>query len=251
MVRSTGRLAYLVPWISFFAMTGGFLSFTYNGVRQSIAISFFYIAVQFIIKRRFFYYCLTILMATLFHYSAFFLLPVYFVRKIKFRPRLVLMLYFSSLIFILMPQLISYSLSLLSQLLTDFTQIPFMDGYTHYLTKSKEFGINADRVNTGLGIILKAISVLFILMMSKRVLAKIEDFSCYYVLFFLGAILSNVFFAVPIVGRFLNYFTYLFPFVAATTIYEAVYNTQITAFLARMMIVSYYTLFIVHFSFNV
>lgn len=55
--------------------------FTFNGVRQGIAISILFFAFTYALERRLFLYILWTLFAALFHLSALFMLPLYLVPK--------------------------------------------------------------------------------------------------------------------------------------------------------------------------
>jgi hypothetical protein len=74
-------------------------------------------------------------------------------------------------------------------------------------------------VGSGLGFILRVITDLYILYMSKIVLQKEPIFKIYFLLYFLSAILSNFFFTVELVGRLLRYSQINLYVVFASSIY--------------------------------
>ena len=56
---------------------------TFNGVRQYIAVAIVFFSIMYIVEGNFKKYIIVILFATLFHYSAIIMLPVYFIRNAK------------------------------------------------------------------------------------------------------------------------------------------------------------------------
>ncbi|HWR24204.1 MAG TPA: EpsG family protein [Feifaniaceae bacterium] len=52
---------------------------TFNLVRQSLAVSITFFAHKHLVEKKFFHYLLFVLLASLFHYSALILIPIYFV----------------------------------------------------------------------------------------------------------------------------------------------------------------------------
>jgi hypothetical protein len=91
----------------FVLLTSGAFLFSYNGMRQGIAIALFFIAIPFIYHRKFWPFLVCIAVACFFHISAIMVLPVYFIvpRKNDFRYRafifglvVVSVLFFSELV---------------------------------------------------------------------------------------------------------------------------------------------------------
>ena len=73
----------ILKWGIFFTFTLGLLIFLNNGIRQGVALSIFIYSIRFIENRKFIRYLLCILLAATFHFSAFILVFVYFVRYIR------------------------------------------------------------------------------------------------------------------------------------------------------------------------
>ena len=68
----------------FFLINGFLVALLEPITRQLIALAFFIIAIKYIEERKVYKYIFTILIATQFHESAFLLLPLYFLKHIKF-----------------------------------------------------------------------------------------------------------------------------------------------------------------------
>lgn len=161
-----------------------------NIIRQAIAVSVFYYSVKFIHQKNFLKYFFLILIAASFHYSAIFLLPLYFIRK--------LYLNFSiSLITILLVIVITISV-LHTQIIKDLLMsIPFYGDYI--------LGIEGDsRNNSEIGVLLKIILGIQILYLSKKI--DIEYFGIYRNLLLIGIFLTILGSSVSILSRFTNYF---------------------------------------------
>ena len=86
-------------------------------LRQLIALTFFIIAIKYLKERKIYKYIFIILIASLFHKSAFLLLPLYFVKYIKFTMKKFLLLtlfskiilnIFLVIIFLILPKYANY-----------------------------------------------------------------------------------------------------------------------------------------------
>ena len=127
----------------------GFMLIHLSAMRQSIAIMIFMYSLNFIIEKKLVRYLLCILMASIFHYSAILLLPLYFINIINGKIRLlygsILGLIYASIFFfggMIMPVL--------------------MQGIVRYVERY-EFYQTAGVVNTGFGFLYY--SALFVVVM--------------------------------------------------------------------------------------
>lgn len=68
---------------TFLYIASGYYTTTMNGLRQSLAASFIFLATIFIIKRKFILYLITILLMITIHNSAFIMIPIYFIATQK------------------------------------------------------------------------------------------------------------------------------------------------------------------------
>jgi hypothetical protein len=94
----------------------------FNMIRQSLAMAICLFAYKYLLKRSFIKYILIILIASMFHYSALILLPLYFIVKIEITPK--------SLI-VLVPL---WLLGLYGAIRLLYVFEPFMGKYASYLT---------------------------------------------------------------------------------------------------------------------
>lgn len=87
----------VMPFLSLILfITFGFLNFYFTGMRQAIAISIVLLSYNFIVKRKFWRFICTITIAALFHKSAVFFIPAYFLMNLTITP-IVGIVYFLSL----------------------------------------------------------------------------------------------------------------------------------------------------------
>lgn len=236
-VKGSYRFQFLLPLMFFFIITNGFFFWTLSGLRQSIAIMIFFFAIKYIIEKKPIYYGLSILAASFFHISVLVMLPVYFLSMIKFNRNLFFVLYILSIAFIGSDLFLNQMASLVSSVAS---KIDVLSIYASYL-ETEKFAMSEERTSSGLGVILKIATTFFILYKSNDILKKQPKLSVYFVLFFLGAILTNVFFANEIVGRVLNYFNICFAIVAASSIY---YSTKkYEKMIAVLLILAYFLMF--------
>lgn len=80
-------------------ITFGFYTFLFNTVRQAIALSILFYGSKFLVDKNFFKYFIIIFISSLFHISAWIMLPFYFLVHLKMKLEYKLMLtFFSSLV---------------------------------------------------------------------------------------------------------------------------------------------------------
>lgn len=215
---SSYRYQFLLPWMLFFAICSGFLFWSFNGIRQSLAIVIFFYSIKFIIERKIIFYTLTLLVASLFHLSVLLLLPLYFLVGIRFNRNFWLIVYVSSL-FLMASDFLNAAIT---KIFTQFFQlIPYFQSYEQY-TVSDSFLVSrqASATDTGLGVILNVFITLFIIFFSNRTLIRFPSLSFYLFLFSFSAVISNLFFSIELIGRLLSYFLPLFSLLMAATIYS-------------------------------
>ncbi len=91
-----GRFIYKyskVPNTSFaLYIAFNFYAFTFSGFRQSIAIGIVLISFDYIVQRKLIKFLVTVLVASLFHISALFFIPAYFITKIKLNNMTILLI---------------------------------------------------------------------------------------------------------------------------------------------------------------
>jgi hypothetical protein len=236
-IKASYRFQFLLPLMFFFVITNGIFFWTLSGLRQSLAVVIFFYAIRFIIEKKPLQYAIYILVASLFHVSALIMLPVYFLRIVKFNRNLFFVLYILSIAFIGSDWFLTQITSLISLI---GSRIDVFSRYIQYLETAK-FAFNEERISSGLGVLLRIATTLFILYKSKTVLDKQPKLALYFVLFFLGDILTNIFFAVEIIGRITVYFNICFSIVVASSVYYSIKKYEkITAIL---LILAYFLMF--------
>jgi len=233
-IKGSYRFQFLLPLMFFFVMAGGFFFWTFSGLRQSISIMIFFYAIKFLAEKDPLRYVIWISIASLFHISVIIMLPLYFIKDVKFNRRLVAILYIAS-IFLAGN---SWFLSKMGDLIILISsQVDLLSMYARHYLEGDMFTENKDRTSSGLGILVRIATTGYIIYKSDYVLKKQPKLRIYYILFFIGAILSNVFLAVEAIGRILHYFNFLFPIVIASTIY---YSTDKYDRVVNVLIIGVY-----------
>ena len=237
-IKGSYKFQFLLPLMFYFLITNGFYFWTLDGIRQSIAITIFFFSIIYIIERKFLYFILLILLASLFHKSILVLFPVYFLNSIKFNRIIFFNIYIISIIFLssdYIHNLLSTAISYISNYF-DFVKI-----YSKSL-ESEVFAADSSRVDSGLGTILRITSSIYIIYKSKYILEKYPIFNIYYILYFIGAIGSNLFYSIQLMDRIFLYFSLTFTVVIATTVYFS--NNKVEKYISIMIIVAFYLMFI-------
>lgn len=73
-------------WLSIFLfLTTGVYTFFFNGLRQGLAMAIFSLATPYLLEKKFFYYLLICFLASLFHTTALFMIPFYFLVNLRFK----------------------------------------------------------------------------------------------------------------------------------------------------------------------
>ncbi|MGP5435774.1 EpsG family protein [Psychrobacter alimentarius] len=74
-------------WFSVFLfVTLGVYTFFFNGLRQGLAMAIFALALPYLLEKRLVYYLLVCFLASLFHITALFMIPFYFLVNLKIKP---------------------------------------------------------------------------------------------------------------------------------------------------------------------
>lgn len=131
----------------------GFLLVLSSAMRQSVAITLFIVAIEFIYKRKALLYYATIMLASLFHTSALFLLPLYFLTYINWRINVP----YAFLILVIFSSLFIFRESLTMQI-NSLVQTHF-DKYETYQT--------AGHIGTGLGVLFSSFLLILTITLSR------------------------------------------------------------------------------------
>ena len=215
-IKGSYKFQFLLPLMFFFVLSSGFYFWTYNGVRQSISIMIFFYSIRFLLEKDPLRYVLWIAVASLFHTSVIVMLPFYFITKIKFNQKLVALLYIASLFLVGNSWFMSKMIDLITFVSSN---IDLFSSYAKFYTGEDIYDTDENRTDSGLGVLVRIVTTLYIIYKSDYILKKQPTLTVFYVLFFIGTILSNIFFSVGTIGRILTYFTVSFSIVIASTIY--------------------------------
>ena len=237
-IKGSYRYQYLLPLMMFFAISTGYMYWTWSGLRQSIAIMIFFFSIRYIIERRPVHFLAVNAIGALFHLSVLVALPAYFVRLVPYRKLPALAIYCSSLAFVGLLNLEAISEAGRSLL----SQIPLLEPYLRMLGQEK-FQQAREVTGTNLGFVLKSAFTIWIIMQSDKIINSSRDFEPYIVFYVLYATLSNIFFAVELVGRATTYFLVCFPIVAAATI--RVSTSSIGRRVGSAFLAAFFALFLV------
>ncbi|MHB9292419.1 hypothetical protein Holit_01516 [Hollandina sp. SP2] len=186
---------YLFLFVYFFVSVA-FYNQT-NGIRQYTAIYIFVASIYFMYSRKFFYYLICIIIAGLFHTSAFFLIPFYFLYQLSLRLKYYTALLVTSVLI---------SMFGIDRILDIF--VPYLEMYAHYLTS--EFG-KAD-----IALINKLTKYIFVpfylySIYSRKKLTESKDIFFYNIGFFSYCI-KIISLSSPLLSRFAGYFEVLIIF---------------------------------------
>ena len=74
-------------WFSVFLyITLGIYTFFFNGLRQGLAMAIFTLAIPYLLEKKFILYLLICIIASLFHITALFMIPFYFIVNLRIEP---------------------------------------------------------------------------------------------------------------------------------------------------------------------
>lgn len=172
------------PWIFHIIFVSSLLFFSFNGIRQAIAVSFISLSILYFINHKTIRSIILIIIGSLFHKSTLIAIPaiaLYYLpapRSIETKtiPLVMLTVVFLSILF-------GSSLSYYIEVLSGYLNLP----YNHYFESSY---FAQRRVNTGVILISKCLSIAFILFYSERIINLNKRYwliiilTCFYLLFY-------------------------------------------------------------------
>lgn len=204
-----------LPLFIYFLFVDEYFFWSLNGVRQFAAIGFYLLSLKFLINRNWKFYLLYIFLASLFHSSVLVLLPLYLLPYDKLYSRKIWLIIFAiSLLFLNNNPLFNYVEGALLYLGSKFS---FLEKYLSY--EGSELLTSKD-VTLGFGVYFRLLVNAFLIFFSSSVVARFPKMKFYFLLFFIGAIVFNLFMGSLLVGRYNHYFMILRSFVLAITIYH-------------------------------
>lgn len=178
---------YSIPAFCLYLLT---FSFFVNGMRQGIALAIFLYAHQFIIKNKIIPYACLLFLASLFHASSIILIPLYFINRIPFSKKIFILIY-----------IISFS-----GIFMDFSKIlPAIEIGNRNYGEYSDVAMHQSASFLGFAISTVLRLSIFILMLKNNLFEKNKVLS---IIAYIGLILPNIGFNMPILGRLTVYFTY-------------------------------------------
>lgn len=224
ILKSLPSNKYLMALGIFSLFIGGFFFFSLSAVRQTIAIAIFFYAIKFVIKKQFTYYLVAVIFASLFHLSAFFLIPLYFFNYLKYNSKLFIFIYLVTLVPVFQLYIYNFIYGSISAIVEN---IFLFKPYIRYFDSSRL--VLDSSVNIGIGFIITQILNLFILLMADKVLKVKNEYNIYYILFAINCIVLNLFYNIELITRLNMYFSISFLVVFPMSLYlSKVTNLQKT-----------------------
>ena len=163
-----------------------------SAMRQSIAITLFLISLEFVIKRKLFLYLLCIGAASLFHYTAVLLTPVYFlnyfIQKISLKKGVLIFLFYLSLFPLLLLD------GSLSAFIRDFVW-DFAERFEYYYVRGD--------VATGLGFVVFSLLLIMVLFFERK---QAREIGLFFKISIMGFLIMPLSLTLDIIGRFALYF---------------------------------------------
>lgn len=203
--RSIKSLYYLLPLsiVVFFLFWP--YQMTINTIRQGIAIFAFMNALLYVDEKKWKFFMLWMLFGALFHYSCLVFLPCYFVGRLNFNLRKLILT--CIVIF-------GVSFMLLSRVY-DFVLMS-VPKYESYIGDDHVYASNS---TFGLGALLMLILRLTPLLHYNLVIHRCKQLTKYYVLYYLGISIYYAFYKYLIITRFTFYFQFCELFVISSFLY--------------------------------
>ena len=216
---SFSNFKHLLPLGIFFTITNGFLFFSFNGVRQAVAISVLALAIKYAYERKIVIYFILIFAGSTIHKSLLLFLPFYWIlSKLNLlSPKTWNYLFVLSLILYLIPS--NYFFSIVSYF-SDLMKNSYLD-YSNILDNAKD-AIELNKFSPGY---LIRVCIGLIIIIFYRKLQHYPLYLPYYSMAMLGVIIYNAFSYIPFIARLNNYFLF-FQIFAFAFIIENSYKTN-------------------------
>jgi hypothetical protein len=194
----------LIPLFIYFLFVNEYFFWGMNGVRQFAAMAIWIFSLRYLIDEDLKRYLIFIFMASLFHASALFLIPLYFVPYDKLYSRFFwFSVFLGSLVFVYFIDLTI--LHIYIEMATLYLS-QYFDVASRYARYIQSGSLVEQQTQLGLGFVFKLIVNGFIIWVSADLVKYKTKLKPYFILFFIGAILFNIFYEFKLVGRLNNYF---------------------------------------------
>lgn len=203
----------IIPLFIFFIFVDEYFFWGMNGVRQFAAMAIWVYSIKYIIDKNLKYFLLTVIFASVFHLSSIFLIVFYiFPFERMYNLYIWVIAYVLSLIVVFFIDLsvIYNNLDFFVLALSD--DIGTVERYARYAESGR---LTAQETSLGLGFIFKIVINIMIIILSKSWIKRQPKYKPYLVLFFIGAILFNIFYEFQLINRLSHYFLIFRPLLLA------------------------------------
>lgn len=214
-------------------LTLGFLFFAFNGQRQAIAQGFVFLGVYFLIDKKKYHFLLSIISATMFHFSAILLLSIFFINKIS---KLPVYIWFAGIVGSLIIPL-SFLFGIIEKIAALF---PYYGSYIENDNFKQANSISA-------GVLYQVLFELIVLFFYRN-FAKTKIEILFFHLFFIGAIMYNMFYGNLFLSRIVVYFLFFQPIVLSIILSKL--NFQKRYFEISSILLALFALFLYKILFN-
>lgn len=197
----------------FIFLTNGHFFSSFNGIRQFLAIIIFLFSTRYIYKKKFFMYFICLILASMFHYSAILLLPLYFIGYKDFKIGTWFVLYFVSFLF--------YYVELINVLIMPIKDyIPF--GYSVYFSESL---INKFNANAGFTFLFRQL-LGFIIILSKNRFINNKRILPYFNFYTFGVLLNFILLPIPVLYYRINMYFSIFSIIIIPYFVQNVFRNR-------------------------
>jgi len=227
----------LLPLSVYFLFAGELYFWSNNAVRQFVSAAFFVFSLKFIKERKLLSYLLALAAGALFHISILILMPLYFIA-----PRIPLSK-------ILMPS-VMLATFVAGQSSIYMSLLAFVESNLLGLTSFLGYGGYVDRLqpvelpDLGLGfywIIFTNLIIITLLSSAHKIEPYIRNV---FVVFFVGAILFNLFYVSQLMGRITVYFLFVKPILLAYIVIA--FRNNIFGILLKLgLLIGYFVIYVI------
>ncbi|WP_208107140.1 EpsG family protein [Halanaerobium congolense] len=205
----------------------GFIFLQINIIRQSIAIAFTFYGAKYIVSRDFKKYILFCVLGMMFHFTAFIMIPFYWIANIKWNKTILLLGLFLSLILFLQP-------NILNVIVKKFLEMFTIPEYEYYIKIIFE---KSGGVNSGYRVIFEGLFAFIFILLTPKEMYKYIKGKIYFNFFALSYMSNMLFGRFYVVSRVTLYFsifqTLFFPYF----IYNIPANKKNKALLATLTMI--------------
>jgi len=234
-----GITANILPLFLFLVFADEYFFWSMNVIRQFMCLAIFLYAIRFIVQRKAKEYFFFVLIAILFHTSAAILILFYFIPWGKiYKPKYWFIAFLISIFLANTPLIFSF---VETALFTVGEIIPLFSIYIRYFESGK-FG--AAQLDVGLGYIFRLAVAIFIFIYCNSVTEKYPKTKIFFVLFFIGSIVYNLFYMVQLIGRINHYFLFMRPVILSVIIYY-LWTEENKRYVSLLILFLYFIIFLV------